>query len=530
MGKIFWHLMATVAVTTSLIVTIFLAYNDSPVVDEPPHLSAGYTYLNYNDYKLNPEHPPILKILAAWPLIITGAKLHSQSRNGQEPDQWQLGNDLIYKSGNNPDQLMFLARLPFILIFISFGLILFFALKKLYDYKVASLTVFLFSLSPTITGHNHLVTTDWGATAFIFLSILVFSLFIKSPSNNKAILVGTLLGLALITKFSALILIPVFIFGTIIYILANHRKALGLYGNYLSGFLIIIMMGLAIIGTAYNHPNASYLVGLNFISDRLANGSVTFLLGNITNQSFWYYFPFLFIVKETLGFLILLILAIAYPLTKIKNLSLSLTRDWVRNNTFELFLIIFIATYSLIALTSNLNIGYRHLIPILPGLYFLTARSIINWTKNHPMFVKNFTITLLMIGIFTSYLLAYPAYIGYFNESIGGTKNAYRLAVDSNLDWGQDLKRLNRYLEQNDIKKIKLDYFGGGEPGYYLGNRYQDWSVNDGPASGWIAVSATYLQNSHWFYLHNGEKDYDWLRNRKVVANINGSILIYKID
>ena len=102
--------------------------------------------------------------------------------------------------------------------------------------------------------------------------------------------------------------------------------------------------------------------------------------------------------------------------------------------------------------------------------------------------------------------------------------------TDSNLDWGQDLKRLARYVDDRGIESIKLDYFGGGVPEYYLGDTYTRWTSRYGPTDGWIAVSATYLENSRWYHLQNGEPDYDWLRERNPIAIIGGSILVYYIE
>ena len=161
-------------------------------------------------------------------------------------------------------------------------------------------------------------------------------------------------------------------------------------------------------------------------------------------------------------------------------------------------------------------------------IYILTVKGISEWSK-HSLF-KIGIVSVLCLWIVVSYILVYPKYLAYFNEAAGGTNNGYKILTDSNLDWGQDLKRLNDWVNKEGITKIKVDYFGGSVPEYYLGNKYQKWSSHLGPTKGWIAVSATYLQNSRWYHLTLGEPDYDWLRNKEPKAIIGGSILVYYVE
>lgn len=120
----------------------------------------------------------------------------------------------------------------------------------------------------------------------------------------------------------------------------------------------------------------------------------------------------------------------------------------------------------------------------------------------------------------------------YYNELIAGPANGYKVAVDSNYDWGQDLIRLKKYIEQNKIEKIAIDYFGGGHPRYYFGEKFIEWNSSKGPLSGWFAVSATFRQTSFGNPVHGfvrkPEDSYGWLRPYVPVARI-GSIFVYKL-
>ena len=101
--------------------------------------------------------------------------------------------------------------------------------------------------------------------------------------------------------------------------------------------------------------------------------------------------------------------------------------------------------------------------------------------------------------------------------------------MDSNVDWGQDLKRLKAFVEKNNIKKIRVDYFGGGDVGHYLGDRAAIWHSDMGQEPGWYAISATFVQNSLYYKITEGKPDYQWLREREPDARVGYSILIYNI-
>mgnify|MGYP001613913074 CR=1 FL=1 len=89
---------------------------------------------------------------------------------------------------------------------------------------------------------------------------------------------------------------------------------------------------------------------------------------------------------------------------------------------------------------------------------------------------------LLILWLIISTLTTFPHFLSYYNELAGGSRNCWRIAVDSNYDWGQDLKRLVQYMDANHINKISLDYFGGADPRYYLGDRFEAWQSSKGPA------------------------------------------------
>jgi len=164
--------------------------------------------------------------------------------------------------------------------------------------------------------------------------------------------------------------------------------------------------------------------------------------------------------------------------------------------------LIFLAIYWALSIKSNLNIGVRHILPTFPFVYVLISgqiKRIFNYAKNKKSLLV--TCYLLLVTCLIWYALSslsiFPYYLTYFNELVGGAKNGYKYVTDSNLDWGQDLKRLAKWVDHKGIEKIKVDYFGGSDTRYYLGDKYEPWHGNWDPEkakNSWLAVSATFLQ------------------------------------
>ncbi|MFA6193588.1 MAG: hypothetical protein WC726_01870, partial [Parcubacteria group bacterium] len=288
-------------------------------------------------------------------------------------------------------------------------------------------------------------------------------------------------------------------------------------------------------------PYSQYLIGFFMVFGRVAGGNTTYFFGEVTNQSFRAYFPMVFLIKETIPLLILLLFSIAIGITILlkKNLPSFPKKIWTNIKSYldghiaEFSMLSFIALYWYVSITGNLNIGLRHLFPTLPLMYILIAKQVTVFgnriTKNYRKYFWSI-ISILIIWLAAETAFAYPSYLAYFNETVGGSKNGYKYVTDSNVDWGQDLKRLEKFVSDNDIQKIRVDYFGGGNVKHYLADKAIMWHSALGQEPGWYAISATFLQNSLYYKITEGTPDYEWLRERTPTAEIGGSILIYKVD
>ena len=596
MAKVFtflknkWALIAAALLLLVFILQgLFSMKGDSAIVDEIAHIPAGYSYITTLDYRLNPEHPPLAKDLAGLFLLSQSPKFPYEYWASGGNNQWEVGWKFIYRFGNDADKIIFFSRLPILILAAILALILFFIVKNFYGKLAALFALTLFVFEPNIITHARLVTTDMAITATTFFAVFAFYYFLKKPSWKSILLAGLILGLANLSKFSSVLLLPILaIIGlgkifvdnitlTIVKFLPKLKIKKSLLKNFFKvtgqGFLVVIISFLLVWGVyaiqtanmspaiqkqiieeslpsaqkaipilekltdhTITKPISYYLLGIQMVLNRSGGGNTTFLVGEVSNYGWWYYFIVAFLIKTPIPIILFILAALIF---KIKKRSFEFL-------DFVLLIPIFVILgYSM---KSTLNIGLRHILPIYPFLIFWAASLFktenINWLKKlgHCKCVYIALGTILMLWLIIGTLFTYPSYLAYFNELVGGSKNGWKYLVDSNLDWGQDLKRLASWVDEYNnkapqknlppIENIKIDYFGGGLPSYEFSKRnikFQEWHSQYGPTHGWLAVSATFYRMSHYYFLTQGQPDYSWLDNQKPVIVVGNSILVYNI-
>jgi 4-amino-4-deoxy-L-arabinose transferase-like glycosyltransferase len=307
-------------------------------------------------------------------------------------------------------------------------------------------------------------------------------------------------------------------------------------------------------------PWAQYFYGLLMVVQRTSGGNTTFFMGEISNSGWKTYFPIVYAIKEPLALHMLTLIALFYSLylifiSGVKNIFSRLI-NWIKTNIAELSMLSFIALYWASSINSPLNIGVRHVLPTFPLIYLLTSRQINKWLtifspNNLDGFIKKLNffgrtlvsysikysiISLLLLWQFFSVVFATPYFLSYFNEIIGGSANGYKYAVDSNLDWGQDFKRLVNWTNQNNIKTLYVDYFGGTVGEYYLDGRLIPWSGEKDwkqlPPESYLAISATFRQSCFGQPVPGFQYPacYQWLKNYEPIIVIGNSIFVYYIQ
>ncbi len=602
----------------------------SATFDEGAHLPAGYTALAWGDYRLNLEHPPLVKMLAAAPLLALGPDASTDDDSWREGRQWKFGHRFLYR-WNDADRLLFWGRLPVVLLGCLLALAVWAWTRRHWGSGAAGGALLLAVLSPDLLAHGQLVTTDVGFTLFFFLSVVAFERLTACATWGRLALASVALGAAFATKFSAVVLVPVLVMlGLVVAFVplpvevgvgggrgASRRRrsegrpfgcswvmwprrvrgsaapalssdrlgagrsappprvsptaswtvaARGAKLAWAGIFLVVMGMGaLAAVWAVYRFrfgispdPAASALLdwGLVTPSDgvvgtmagflrehrlvpegylfgflqvlRLSAERPAFLMGELSRTGWWYYFLVTFALKTPLPLLLLAGAALVDAVRRVRQ------RDWGALR-LELFLWLPIGIYWLVTLSRNLNIGHRHLLPIYPFLFVGSGRAAA-WLWRRRMVRP----VLAVLGLWYagSALWIHPHHLAYFNELAGGPGNGYRLLVDSNLDWGQDLKNLGSYLEREGISRVRLSYFGTADPRYYrIPGSLLPGHVLPAPPGvvrrvepgDVVAVSATNLQG---VYLDDPRllPLMAELRRREPFAQVGYSILLYRAD
>jgi len=513
--------------------------------------------------------------------------------------QWDFGFTLMYKMGNNADLMLLLGRLPMLLIMLLLGFYIFKWSRELFGSCASLIALFLYSFSPTFLAHGRFVTTDVAAAAAIFIASYYFIRWLQNPSAKNLIVAGLVFGVAQLAKFSVFLLVILFAFIAIVWIYLKTREAknmdqgfwssLGknLY-QYFGGVILLFTIGYAFIvwpvylfhvasypierqvrdtqtilqsfgmrpianliiwlsGIPILRGLAQYGLGLAMVLQRAVGGNTTYFLGEISNTGSKIYFPVVYLLKETLTLHILTLTALFFGLWQFGQKKFYRWHNFnllLQQNIAQVLMLGFIALYWYSSLRSILNIGIRHLLPTFPFIFLLVAQQISLWLENDEVnknrviqFLKYGSLTILIVWQAVSVIKVYPSFLAYFNESIGGPTNGYKYVADSNLDWGQDLKRLAIWVDANKVDKIYIDFFGGAQPEYYLGDKVAYWWGDRSPEEikkdgGWLAISATFLQGGRGklapgFYDKAGY--YDWLNDYQPTTIIGHSIFVYYI-
>ena len=551
MNKKFPLIVLTLIAVVSFFVMLSVSIQESAIMDEQAHIPAGYSYLRYLDYRLNPEHPPLVKVLAAVPLMFMGLNFPTKDSdwvtynhnknlwtNGIN-EQWAAGNLFLYWSANNADGIIFWARLGPILLTILLTLLIYLWARELLGEWWGLLPAFLFAFSPSVLAHGHYVTTDIGAGFGIVLGTYFFIKYLLKPTGKNLIFAGLTLGIAQLAKFSAVLLIPYFF---VLFLIWYFRDKKDFWRRFLA-FIAIFVIAYALVflvyavltlnypvakqvsdtkliltsfkhrlfadidiwmaGNKFLRPLAHYLLGVLMVSQRSVNGNTAYFLGQVSASGWWYYFPVVFLLKEPVPSLILIFIALGFclcnffrslrnsPPLKAISYKLKAMGDYLGTHFAEFSMLLFVVFYWLYSMQGKLNIGIRHILPTMPFIYILVAAGLKNWV-NSGFWKKPYKIAVVSVFVFWYFLEmagAYPYYLSYFNQLGGGTANGYINVTDSNYDWGQDLKRLADFVKQKNISKIAVDYFGGGDVNYYLGDKvghcYSDEDLAHQYPQGW---------------------------------------------
>jgi 4-amino-4-deoxy-L-arabinose transferase-like glycosyltransferase len=565
------------AAVLAVLLFFFLALDslvgDSPTMDEQNHLARGVAFLRSGDPRFSLEHPPLLNVLSALPVLtLPEIRLPFDHSSWERREGWyEFADLLLWQYNHDATRMIFLARLPIVFLTLGLALVGYRFGGQLWGRTPALVAFWLLLFEPNLLAHGRYATTDLGGTLFAFLTLyLLWQLWHEEGwAWRRWLVAGLVMGLALGSKFSVLVFVPAWFLlavwplyprpanGTTSFGRSSRRLLQLAAAGVLAFFVVWILYGFEwghftfvspqlLPLNNWSGPMPTYWAGIEQIGLLSGSGrSQTFLLGQFSDDGFLAYFPVAFLVKTPLIILLLLPVAIL----------LLLRTPSTRHKA--IFLLVPVIWFFLVTLQSALNIGYRHLLPILPNWLLLVASlsgSRVRWlgwfdgrevtTANQPSEISKgrlvgwSAVALLLLAT----LWIHPHYLSFFNLAAGGPANGFQILVDSNVDWGQDLLRLKAWMDDHEVDSVRLAWFGTADPAYY-GVQYEPlpgigrdeffrrwWDVpfdTDNPQPGVYAISATNLWE---LPLREEEKGvFAWFRKRPPDDRVGYSILIYDL-
>jgi len=553
----------------------------SPTSDEPPHIAAGLSYLETRTFRANPQHPPLLKELAALSLLAGGIRwprnaetehlIHDEPKPGEQPE-WAIGDQLI--AANGPDRVMMWARAPLLLVAAMLAAVLFLWGRQMTGGMAAAGAVLLYTMDPTILGHSYLVTTDVGITAFLVLFLFALWNYVLHPGRYRLALCGLALGALLSTKFSAVLMLPVIP----VLLLASKiwppeadaavpspapryragrnepcpcgsgKKFKACHGapgaakpvsplrrDLLSkaipcfyAFLAMGVVAVVVIQAVYlfSSDPLLYVKGFQKVNADHIKDYPIYFAGRIQDR-FATYFVFAWLLKEPLATIILAAIGLA-ALIRSKRISI----------TAKLFLLLPPAAMFLGATILADEVGVRYVMPAFPFGHLLGGAGLAALFRMTAGWARAAGV-VLCAWVVVAALGVYPDHLPYFNESAcllrdpgkigldGGTRCGPLWLDDSNVDWGQSLKQLKTWLGRNAPGREILLLNTFGFPAEVYGIRNQKLEPNDlavEPQPGLYAVTAHMVAR---IPAYPGASD--WLRRVPPLAIAGHSVYIYDI-
>jgi len=462
----------------------FSVRRESQTWDEANHIYTGYRSWTHADFGLNPEHPPLVKLLATVPLLSLPLKTPAHEGRFFKEDAFLGGKEFLYQ--NDADRILARTRTAAAILTLLTALVVFFGTREMFGTGAAFIALTLLIFDPNLLAHGALITTDVGLACFMFLSVYLYYRFLKSPSAWRLIAAGIAVGLVLAVKHTGLLVLPILFLLSFTEIRGRALKTFG-------SLVLITLIGCLVLWSFYrfrydarpnglqlNPPLAEYVKGLEpyeawpistaarfhilpesylyGLADvkLTANYYTSYVLGKVYAHGVWFYFPVAFLIKSTIGVLALFLLSLGVVATRRLN-------GWRE----IIFIVVPVIFYLIVAMTVGMNIGVRHILVVYVFLYVLIGGA--TWALIQKSRKWTYAVGVLLLVHIVSSVLAYPNYIAYGNELWGGPSQTHKYLTDSNADWAQQLKSVKQYLDARSVKECWFVYFAAGvaEPSYY---------------------------------------------------------------
>ena len=476
-----WSLAGGLIILQIILVAI-IVHGESLTFDEGDHIFAGYMMWHTGDYGLNPEHPPLVKLVATLPLLQEKLWVPPLQQRWFKSEAYRDGRDFLERNDAS-HRLLFRMRLAAGVFSVGLSVTVCLMGSKLFGESAGLLALLLVVFEPNVLANSDLVTTDMGVACFFLATIYCFYRYARQPSVIRLLLTGLAAGLTLSAKHSGILLAPMLLGLTLIEIACAERgRRKRMAGTLFGGIAAIVVLAVAVLWAFYGFRYAarpaglvmnptlseyaeplkginswvighaanwrllpeSYLMGMTDIH-YAAQQYAIFLLGHDYAHGVWWYFPVAMSIKTTLGLIGLVVLA-----------GIALISMRLRQRRELAYLVVPGAIYLIVAILSGMNIGTRHVLFLYPLAALLAAAGLVALAQHSRRWLW------IGGGLVAFHILSamaiFPAEMAYANEAWGGTANTHKYLSDSSVDWAQQLPHVKQWVDAHPGEECWFAY------------------------------------------------------------------------
>jgi 4-amino-4-deoxy-L-arabinose transferase-like glycosyltransferase len=466
-----------------VILVAIIVHGESLTFDEGDHIFAGYMMWHSGDYGLNPEHPPLVKLVATLPLLQEKLWVPPLQKRWFKSEAYRDGRDFMERNDGPRHRLLLRMRLAAGVFAVGLSVMVLLMGSTLFGESAGLLALLLVVFEPNVLANSDLVTTDMGVACFFLATIYCFYRYARQPSVIRLLLTGLAAGLTLSSKHSGILLAPMLLGLTGVEIACAERgQRKRMAGRLLGGIAAIVIVAVVILwsfygfryaarpaGLAMNPTLSEYaapLTGINlWVIGHVANWRLLpesylmgmtdihyaaqqypiFLLGHDYAHGVWWYFPVALSIKTTLGLIGLVVLA-----------GIALISRRLRQGRELSYLVVPGAIYLGVAILSGMNIGTRHVLFFYPLAALLAAAGLVVLARHSRRWI--WIGGGLIVFHVISAMAIFPAEMAYGNEAWGGAANTHKYLSDSSVDWAQQLPHIKQWVDAHPGEECWLAY------------------------------------------------------------------------
>lgn len=496
-------LLALLLVTGTVIAAAML--RTSTTFDEIVMIAGGARGYETGNWRMAPEHPPLVQYLYGLPVHLSRPDYPDETQVDSTTQssavyRYHYAQQFFWASGNDPERLAFLGRLPAVLFALALVCVVFLYTRRIAGDGPGLVAAALTATLPDVLGHGGVAYNDVPVALAMLGAVWAVDEALRRPTILRGLLAGVLIALSLCVKNSSVALGPIVLVLLVCEAVRRRhdRRWWRAAGIAAMAVLLTVWLTLVIVYRG-DFALSEYRYAIQFAFGHVTATAVpSFLLGERSLHGWWYFFPVAFLFKTSAGLHVLMALAVI-------SLVLQRPSDPGRVLTSRLRApLIALLVFGALLMRSNLNIGFRYALPALPLLCILTATGV---ARLWPVAGRPLRALVVSAGLWTAVHAGsyYPFFLSYISEYGPGREENHTVLVDSSLDWGQGLLELRDFMQEHDISAVYLSYFGSALPGGY-GIDYAPlpsfFPLPPGPqldeTPDWIAVSATNLSGAYF--------------------------------